>query len=393
VKILLLVQDPLGSGASFTRAESLGMEFERLGHEVWLAGPPGRTDFAPGGDGPSGIRWLCPPGSGRRFLFPAAFTPWTLLGILGKVWDLHPQIVHSFGHRPAASIPARFLQARRRARHVADWSDWWGGGGIAAERSWLGRMTTGAMDGALERWSRQKADGITVATSHLAAMARGWGVRSERIMSLPGGARVDEIRPLPQEAMRRKYGMDLQDRILVHAGQSAFDLPFTIDCFAEVARHEPRAKLMVIGDNRGISLLAARERGIQGRVMPFKHVPYSQLGELLACGDVMLLPFANRGLNLGRFPNRLGDYFAAGRPVVTNSTGDVGRLIEENSLGLAVEATPQATAQAALRVLSDPSLAAELGRRGREFVEQRMAWPIVAREVIAFYERLPRGVE
>jgi len=393
VRILLLVQDPLGSGANSTRAESLGKEFERLGHEVWLAGPPGRSGTTPGQDRASGIRWLCPPGSGRRLLLPAAFSPWILFGMLRRVRALHPQIIHSFGHRPTASIPARFLQARRRARHVADWSDWWGGGGIAAERSWVGRLTTGAMDGALERWSRQVADGLTVATSHLAAMARGWGVRTERIMSLPGGARVDEIRPLPQEAARRKSGIDLQDRILVHAGQSAFDLPFTMDCFAEVARQEPRAKLMVIGDNRGLSLLAARERGIQGRVMPFRQVPYSQLGELLACGDVMLLPFANRGLNLGRFPNRLGDYFAAGRPVVTNSTGDVGRLIEENAIGLAVEATPQATAQAALRVLSDPVLAAELGRRGREFAERRMAWPIVAREVEAFYERLPRGVE
>jgi glycosyltransferase involved in cell wall biosynthesis len=199
---------------------------------------------------------------------------------------------------------------------------------------------------------------------------------------------VDEIGPLPQADARRKAGIDLQDRILVHTGQAAFDLLFTLDCFAEVARHEPRARLMVVGGNRGLTLRAAGERGIQDRVMPFKHVSYSRLGELLACGDVMLLPFADRGLNLGRFPNRLGDFFAAGRPVVTNSIGDVGRLIEGNALGLAVEPTPQATAQAALRVLSDPELAAELGRRGREFAERKMAWRVVAGEVLEFYERL-----
>jgi len=393
VRILLLVQDPLGFGANFTRAESLGKEFDRLGHEVWLAGPPGRPGIVPGRDGGMGIRWLFPPGLGRRLLLPTAYSPWTLFGMLGKVREIHPQIVHSFGHRPAASIPARFLQRRQHIRHVADWSDWWGAGGIAAERSWLGRRTVGALDDALERWSRVAADGLSVATHHLAAMARGWGISDERILLLPGGARVDEIRPLPQETARRKHGLDLGDRILVHAGQSAFDLPFMMDCFAEVARQEPRAKLMVIGDNRGLSLRAGRQRGVQDRVIPFRHVPYGQLGELLACGDVMLLPFADLGLNLGRFPNRLGDYFAAGRPVVTNSTGDVGRLIEENAIGLAAEATPQATAQAVLRVLSDPALAADLGGRGRRFAEQRMAWPIVAGEVLAFYERLPRGVE
>ena len=388
MRILLLVQDPLGSGANSTRAESLGKEFERLGHEVWLAGPPGRSGTTPGQDRASGIRWLCPPGSGRRLLLPAAFSPWILFGMLRRVRALHPQIIHSFGHRPIASIPARFLQARRRARHVADWSDWWGTGGIAAERSLLGRLTTGAVDGALERWSRLAADGLTVATSHLAAMAQSWGVPTERIMSLPGGARVDEIRPQPQADARRKAGIDLQDRILVHAGQSAFDLPFTMDCFAEVARHEPRARLMVVGDDRGRFLVAARQRGIQDRLLLFPHVPYDQLGELLACGDVMLLPLARRGLNLGRFPNRLGDYFAAGRPVVTNSFGDVGRLIEENAIGLAAEATPQATAQAAMQVLSDPVLAGELGRRGREFAERKMAWRVVAGEVLGFYEQV-----
>ena len=389
MRILLLVQDPLGSGANFTRAESLGKEFERLGHEVWLAGPPGRSDITPGRDRASGIRWLSPPGLGRRLLLPAAFSPWILFGILGRVRALHPQIIHSFGHRPAASIPARFLQRRQHIRHVADWSDWWGAGGIAAERSWLGRRTVGALDEALERWSRRTADGLSVATRHLAAMARSWGIGDERILLLPGGARVDEIRPLPQEAARRKHGLDLGDRILVHAGQSAFDLPFAIDCFAEVARQEPRAKLMVIGDDRGRSLTAARRRGVQAGVVRFKYVPYGQLGELLACGDVMLLPFADLGLNLGRFPNRLGDYFASGRPVVTNTTGDLGRLFDENVIGLAAEATPQATAQAVLRVLSDPALAADLGGRGRRFAEHRMAWPIVAGEVLAFYERTP----
>jgi glycosyltransferase involved in cell wall biosynthesis len=129
------------------------------------------------------------------------------------------------------------------------------------------------------------------------------------------------------------------------------------------------------------------------RVLVWRRVPTASLGELLACGEVMLLPFPNLGLNLGRFPNRLGDYLSAGRPVVTNTTGDVGRLIEENAIGLAVEPTSQATAQAALRVLSDPVLAAELGNRGREFAEQRMAWSILASEVLAFYARLPQRVE
>ena len=380
-------------GANFLRAEGLGREFARQGHDVWLAGPRGRWEPPTGSPAVDELRIVRSPGIGRRLLLPAAFSPLATLGVLASVRKLAPHIVHSFGHRPAASIPARFLQKGQGARHVADWSDWWGGGGIAAERSWVGRTTVGALDAVFERWSRVSADGLTASTSHLAAMARSWGVDSERLLRLPGGARVDVIRPLPMAAARLKYGLSAEDRILVHAGQSAFDLGFLVDCFAEIHRHEPQARLMVIGGNQRRLSQLSRRHGLMERVLVWKRVPIASLGELLACGEVMLLPFPNLGLNLGRFPNRLGDYLSAGRPVVTNTTGDVGRLIEENAIGLAVEPTSQATAQAALRVLSDPVLAAELGNRGREFAEQRMAWSILASEVLAFYARLPQRVE
>jgi glycosyltransferase involved in cell wall biosynthesis len=130
-----------------------------------------------------------------------------------------------------------------------------------------------------------------------------------------------------------------------------------------------------------------------GRVLVYERVPIASLGELLACGDVMLLPFPNLGLNLGRFPNRLGDYLAAGRPVVTNTTGDVGRLVVENGIGLAADPDPQSTSRAVLQVLSDPDLASQLGARGREFAERKMAWPILASEVMAFYGQLLQRVE
>ena len=375
------------------RAEGLGREFAHRGHEVWLAGP-GRTPGArSGAAAQASLRWLGAPGSTRGLLLPAGFSPTVVLATLASLRTVRPHIVHSFGHRPAAFIPAWYLQNRRHATHVADWADWWGAGGIASERGWLGRATVGAVDGVLERWSRQSADGLTVATTHLATLARGWGIPAERLQTLAGGARVDAIQPIPMKEARLRHGVDAEHRILVHAGQSAFDLDFLMDCFAEVLQGEPRARLLVIGGSPGKVARHARWRGLSAQVILRERLPIEQLGALLACGDVMLLPFPRLGLNLGRFPNRLGDYLSTGRPVVTNATGDVGRLITEHGIGLAAEPDPHSTAQAALQLLSDSALADQLGRRGRAYAEQHLAWPVVANEVMAFYERLRQRVE
>jgi glycosyltransferase involved in cell wall biosynthesis len=117
-------------------------------------------------------------------------------------------------------------------------------------------------------------------------------------------------------------------------------------------------------------------------------VPHEQLGEVLACADVMLLPFPLSGMNLGRFPARAGDYMAAGRPVVTNPTGDLGDFVRSERAGLVVGDDPRTMAQAVLRLLEDPALARELGDNGRRAAERELAWPSVAEKVLGFYGQL-----
>jgi glycosyltransferase involved in cell wall biosynthesis len=98
----------------------------------------------------------------------------------------------------------------------------------------------------------------------------------------------------------------------------------------------------------------------------------------------MLLPFPDRGLNQARFPNRLGDYLAAGRPVVTNPTGEAERLVRQSGAGLLADPTAEAMARAVLKLFDDRDLAIHLGRRGRQYAEQVLAWPILAGQMLQF---------
>jgi glycosyltransferase involved in cell wall biosynthesis len=109
------------------------------------------------------------------------------------------------------------------------------------------------------------------------------------------------------------------------------------------------------------------------------------LSAAMACADVLLLPYTNRPVNLYRYPNKLGDYLSAGRPIVTNDTGDLGRLVAEERVGLVAPDTPEAFALAVKKLFDDVALADELALRGRALAETKLDWRFLARDLEAFY--------
>ena len=117
--------------------------------------------------------------------------------------------------------------------------------------------------------------------------------------------------------------------VLVHTGFAPFDDRLLADVFLDIARREPRVRLVTTG--RRVSSLdaAAAAAGAADRLFQLGVVPYAELGGVMACGDAMLVPYTRRPHNTARFPNRVGDYLAAGRPIVTNPTGDLGHLVAE----------------------------------------------------------------
>ena len=71
---------------------------------------------------------------------------------------------------------------------------------------------------------------------------------------------------------------------------------------------------------------------------------------------------------------------------MTNSTGDLGRLVPDERVGLIAEDTPESFADAIKQLFDDESLREELGRRGRELAESKLDWRFLAAGLEGFYE-------
>ena len=141
---------------------------------------------------------------------------------------------------------------------------------------------------------------------------------------------------------------------------------------------------------RRFSLVEERAAAVGAghRVVHVGVVPYGELGSVMACGDVMVVPYTAQPHNEARFPNRAGDYLAAGRPIATNPTGDLGRLVEAERVGIVAPQVPEAFARAILDLLHRPELRDEMGTRARALAETTLSWRAVAASVGELYDEL-----
>jgi glycosyltransferase involved in cell wall biosynthesis len=132
----------------------------------------------------------------------------------------------------------------------------------------------------------------------------------------------------------------------------------------------------------------AAAAGAAGRVVHVGVVPYRDLGSVIGCGDVMVVPYTDLPHNEARFPNRVGDYLAAGRPIATNPTGDLARLVTAEGIGVVAPQSPDAFARAILDLLRRGDVRDEMGRRARALAETTLSWRAVAAGVGDLYDEL-----
>jgi glycosyltransferase involved in cell wall biosynthesis len=82
---------------------------------------------------------------------------------------------------------------------------------------------------------------------------------------------------------------------------------------------------------------------------------------------------------------------ACGTPVIGVAEGGVRETIRHGETGLQTDRDPKQFADALLKLLADPLLAAELGRRGVEYVRQEWSWDRSATGLEKHLEEVARG--
>jgi glycosyltransferase involved in cell wall biosynthesis len=385
MRILYLNHNVAWSG-TFFRAYQLGRELVRRGHEVTVVTTRRSGRFAVTETVRDGVRLIQMPdlwwGPARN-----GFDPWNTLRRVVLLRHAECDLVHAFDSRPVVVFPALWVRARSGARLCMDWADWWGRGGAIQERSgWLVRTIFGPIETWFEETFRHRADGTTVISSALAERAAGLGIPRERILSFPVGCDVAGIQPMPRAQARRALRLAPDQAIVVHLGVlRRLDEDLLFDAFRALRTRVPAAQLVLIGNARA-SVPEDLKR--TGAIRTTGFVPYDEVSQWLGAADLCVISMLDTVGNRGRWPGKINDYLAAGRPVVMTRVGDAARIVEEGKAGWTAEPTPRGFADVLAEALANPEARDVAGRCARSIAETTLSWGTLASELEKFYARI-----
>lgn len=387
MRVLILIHNKAGVGGSYSRAMGLARGLAHLNHDVTLITAPRvprlrarSTEFehvhVVESAGLSPSRWR--------------HSGFDLVDVLSRLRHLSSasfDVVHGFEHRPTVLAPSMVTTIGNQIPFVSDWADLWGPGGVAGLRTWLGRNTIGIYDAAVEVRAHLRASALTVVSSALRATAIRKGFPPERVLLVPPGVDPHLVQPIEKVEARRMFGLHPDAMLVAVMGVSDYDDDLAGRSFVALADLVPGVELLSIGPPKPKMLSVIGLAGLQDRVHDLGVIPQPQLSAALGCADVLLLPFSDISLNRPRFPSRFGEYLGSGRAIVSNGTGDIGRVISDEGVGLAVEDRPAPMATAIAALLSNAELAEQIGRRARRLAEGDFSWDHIAKQVEALYRK------
>lgn len=297
-------------------------------------------------------------------------------------------LIHAFDSRPVVIHPAMRLK-KQGLPLVMDWADWWGRGGVIAERSnKIIKYGFGAIETWYEEHFRTQADATTVISSALQERAIRLGVAANSITKITGGADVENFRPKDKQACRKKLGLAADAKIVGFMGFVHYDLDLALRAFAQLYKRDQSAKLILVGKPSPMTADIARQEGCAKGIMEYGILPYEQISDHMGAADVFLLPFAHKQANIGRWPNKVGDYMAMGRPIISSPVGEMVHLFESETIGQLTDPTPQAFANSARELMADQPLCDKIGQQARAAAEQRYSWEHLADVLEQCYQQV-----
>ncbi len=157
--------------------------------------------------------------------------------------------------------------------------------------------------------------------------------------------------------------------------------------FAEVARRNPQAHLVVAGpdtEGLGAQLRAWLQQSQVLEKASFVGVLDSQQSRaLLGAGTVFVLPSYSEN-----FGQAVAEAMACGLPVVISDRVNLCSAVAQAGAGVVVPCESAATAAAIEQILRQPAQARAMGERGRRLVAERYNGQTVAGQMLALYQRV-----
>jgi len=222
-------------------------------------------------------------------------------------------------------------------------------------------------------------------------------VSADRVHVIHNGIDAEVYRPLHSNEALARLGIDPDVPFALFAGRVTRQKGLHL-LLASAHKINPRYQLVIVASSPDtpeigaeVAQLAERVRVVRGNLVWIgRFIPLEDLIHLYASATVFVCPSVYEPFGLVNL-----EAMACETAVVASRVGGIPEIVVEGETGYLVDYAPEdvegfiaALAARVDELLSDPPLAARMGKAGRERVLGHFGWPAIAARTVELYDSL-----
>jgi glycosyltransferase involved in cell wall biosynthesis len=218
-----------------------------------------------------------------------------------------------------------------------------------------------------------------------------YGINENKIHVIYNGVDIERFKPRQnRDEIRKEFGLEENKKIVLFVGRLYHrkGLETLLTSIPPVLKEFINVHFVISGTGfkkKEESLKnLAKELNIQDHVKFLGYVLDEKLPELYSASDIFVLPAIYEN-----FPFAILEAQSTALPVISTNVGGIPEFLVDNENGFVIEPRdPEQLTQKVLALLQNPQRAVEMGKRGRELIEQKLDWWLITNQVIELYHKL-----
>jgi glycosyltransferase involved in cell wall biosynthesis len=244
----------------------------------------------------------------------------------------------------------------------------------------------------IESISYKNAEKIITISENMKLNIHNKGIDENKIFVIHNWVETDKILPVDivNNPLYNRYKLPNNGFVVVYAGNLGYaqNVGFLLDAALQF-KQVPNLHFLIFGSGSCENEIRKSiiERKITN-VRLFPPVPYSEVSFVYSLGNVGIVS-CKKGFGGIAMPSKTWSILATGTPILANfdECSELHDLIVQNNFGIfSISEDLEAFVGAIHTLFLDPGLCKELGRNGREYVEENLSVNIGTKKIIELFE-------
>jgi len=233
------------------------------------------------------------------------------------------------------------------------------------------------------------ADGVTVIIDKLAEFVPS----STSAITLYPGVDTKEFYPRPKDNnLLKSLGIKKNTTILCYTGNVHLANIDEVRClYLSIGERNKAGKPTVLlrtGIDNNLQFLDKDQLWIKKHVIELGWVNRNKIPELLALADVLVQPGQPDEFNDYRFPSKIPEFLAMGKPIIVPNS-NIGKVLIDQENALILDSVDENSLPGMIDfIIDNHHLSQKLADNGLKFVKEQLDWADNGKNLYSFYESL-----